>query len=56
MKNPEGYKEVKTLQHGNATIYIYIPDLTEEERNKRIRNLEKALYQYGHMTKGKTAI
>lgn len=56
MRNPEQYKETKTLQHGNAIIYIYIPDLTEEEKKKRIKNVEKALYQYGNMTKGKTAI
>lgn len=40
-------KAVNEYRHGNAIIYVYRPELTEEERAKRERNLLSALEQYG---------
>lgn len=35
------YKDVKVFQYPNMTVRVHIPDLTEEERNRRM----KAVYQ-----------
>jgi ribosome recycling factor len=35
-------KEVKTFTYSNAIINVFIPDLTEEERSKRIEQIKKA--------------
>lgn len=47
MKNPEQYKEIKELRCGNAIICVYIPDLTEEEKNRHEKQLPRALQQFG---------
>lgn len=36
------YKEVRTFKYPNAIVRVHIPDLTEEERNRRMRQIEKA--------------
>lgn len=36
------YKEVITIKHENATVRVHIPDLAEEERKRRMRELIKA--------------
>jgi hypothetical protein len=34
------YKEVKTFEFANAVVRVHIPDITPEERNRRM----KAIY------------
>lgn len=36
------YKEVKTFESPGWVIRVHIPDLTEDERKKRRKELEKA--------------
>ena len=36
------YKEVVTIKYENATVRVHIPDLAEEERKRRMRELIKA--------------
>lgn len=35
------YKEIKTFEFPGMIARVYIPDLTEEERNKRLRAISK---------------
>ena len=43
MKNPkESYKEVVTLEREGYVARVYIPNLTEEERARRMKKLEKS--------------
>ena len=37
------YKEVKTIYHENAVVRVHIPDITPEERERRMRELIKAV-------------
>ena len=37
----------KTIQHGNATIKVYRPTLTEEEQKRREKQISNALHQIG---------
>lgn len=36
------YKEVKTFEYPNMTIRVHIPDLSDVERNRRMKQLSKA--------------
>lgn len=36
------YKEVKTLSFENMTVRVHIPDITEEERTRRMKAVHKA--------------
>lgn len=36
------YKEVKTFTYPNMTVRVHIPDLTEEERNRRMQKIHTA--------------
>lgn len=36
------YKEVRTMYFPNGTAHVYIPDLTEEERSRRMRIIHDA--------------
>ena len=36
------YKEVRTFHYENAVVRVHIPDLTEEERNRRLEAVKKA--------------
>lgn len=38
----ETYKEIKTFEYPNMTIRVHIPDLSDVERNRRMKQLEKA--------------
>lgn len=38
-KNNDEYYLYKTIKHDNATIHVYRPILTEEERKKREKHL-----------------
>lgn len=40
------YKEVKTFESPGWVIRVHIPDLTEEERKKRRKELEKAAARF----------
>ena len=37
------YKEVKTIYHENAVVRVHIPDITPEEKERRMRELIKAV-------------
>ncbi len=39
---PDTYKEVKVFEYPDMTIRVHIPDLTEDERKRRMKNIEKA--------------
>ena len=36
------YKEVREFQYANMTVRVHIPNLTEEERNRRMKAVYKA--------------
>lgn len=36
------YKEVRVFEYPNMTVRVFIPDLTEEERARRMKRIEKA--------------
>lgn len=40
-KVQDTYKEVKTFISPNCIVRVHIPDLTEEERERRMNNLKK---------------
>ena len=42
MKNTDTYKEVRTFVYPNAIVRVHIPDLTEEERAKRMKMVHDA--------------
>ena len=37
------YKEVKEVQIGNCIVCVYVPEITEDERKRRERNLATTL-------------
>ena len=41
MKTQDTYKEVKIFTYPGLVARVYIPELTEEERNKRMRAIHK---------------
>ena len=42
MKEKDTYKEVRTIQHRDAVVRVHIPDLTEDERNRRMKAISQA--------------
>ena len=42
MKQQDTYKEVKTLHYENVVVRVHIPDLTTEERERRMKEIGKA--------------
>jgi len=42
LKSCDTYKEVKVFEYPNMTVRVHIPDLTEEERNRRMAQIHKA--------------
>ena len=36
------YKEIKTFHYDNAVVRVHIPDITEEERKRRMASVTKA--------------
>ena len=36
------YKETKVFTYPNATVKVHLPDLTEEERNRRFKIIHNA--------------
>ena len=45
MKQRDTYKEVKTFIGEGYVARVHIPDLTEEERSRRMKEIEKAAAQ-----------
>ncbi len=39
--NPDSYKEVRTFEYPGLIARVYIPDLTSEERSKRMKTIHK---------------
>ncbi len=39
------YKEVRTFRYDNAVVRVHIPDLTEEESARRMKEIKKAAAQ-----------
>lgn len=42
MKKKDTYKEVKTFTYPNAIVRVHLPDLTPDERERRMRAVKKA--------------
>ena len=38
----QAYKEVKTFEYPNMVVRVHIPDITEAERNRNMKQLMKA--------------
>ena len=45
MKQKDTYKEVKVFHYDNAVVRVHIPDLTDEERARRMKEIERAAAQ-----------
>ena len=45
MQSQDTYKEVKTLTYSNAIVRVHIPDLAEDERNRRMNEVHRAAQQ-----------
>lgn len=41
MKQQDTYKEVKVFKFPGMTVRVHIPDLTEEERSRRMKAIER---------------
>lgn len=41
-KKEDTYKEVRTFTYPNAIVRVHIPDLTTDERNRRMRTVKRA--------------
>lgn len=41
MKQQDTYKEVITIQYANAVARVHIPDLSKEERERRLGRIGK---------------
>lgn len=39
---PDTYKEVRVFEFPNMIARVYIPDLTDDERKRRMKAIEKA--------------
>lgn len=42
MKGQDVYKEVVTMEFPNMIVRVHIPDLTEEEQNRRMQKIYEA--------------
>lgn len=43
MKEQETYKEVRVFESPDAVIRVFVPELTEEERERRYREVCRAV-------------
>lgn len=41
-KNNDTYKEVRTIIFSDCVARVHIPDISEEERKRRMKRIEKA--------------
>jgi len=46
MRGQDVYKEVRTFTYPNAIVRVHIPDLTEEERERRMNEIKKATERF----------
>lgn len=44
-KQQDTFKEVRTFTINGHTVRVHIPDITEEERARRLKEVEKAAAQ-----------
>lgn len=42
MQSQDTYKEVKEFKYSNAIVRVHIPDLAEDERERRIKAIQIA--------------
>lgn len=42
MEKKDTYKEVRTFTYPNAVVRVHIPDLTPDERERRMQKVKKA--------------
>ena len=42
MRGQDTYKEVRTFNFPNMTVRVHIPDLTDDERKRRMDEIKKA--------------
>lgn len=42
MHGQDTYKEVRTFEYPGITVRVHIPDLSDAERNRRMKQLYKA--------------
>lgn len=42
MKQADTYKEVRTFHYGNIVARVHIPDISEEERARRMKEISIA--------------
>lgn len=45
-KKEDTYSEVKTFTYPNMVVRVHVPDLTEDEREKRMRTIKKATERF----------
>lgn len=45
MQSQDSYKEVKTFTYPNAIVRVHIPDLAEDERSRRMKEVQRAAQQ-----------
>lgn len=45
MKEMDTYSEVRTIKHGDIVARVHIPDLTGEERDRRLKKIGQAASQ-----------
>ena len=45
MKQADTYKEVRTFHYDNIVARVHIPDIPEEERARRMKDIERAAAQ-----------
>ena len=42
MQCQDTYKEIKTFTYSNAIVRVHIPDISEEERNRRMKKIHNS--------------
>lgn len=42
MRTKDTYKEVRTFYYPNATVRVHIPDITPEERERRMQKIMRS--------------
>jgi hypothetical protein len=47
------YKEVRVFNYADAVVRVHIPDLTSDEKNRRMKEVEKAAVQVLLSKKGR---
>ena len=45
-KKEDTYSEVRTFTYPNMIVRVHLPDLTEDERNRRMRNIMKSTERF----------